>query len=197
VLPRADAADVLVSKSGLSLRNLRVHAIVGTDSARRKALLLAERPDLSVQSIRGNVDTRLKKLETGNYDALVIAAAGLERLGITERITERFDPKTFIPAPGQGILAVEIKQERRDIAKILDKIIHKPTALAAEIERAFSKAVGGGCQLPIGCYAVIDTESVHIYAVVGNADGSLVVRKSKGGRAADGKKLAEALAKEF
>ncbi len=196
VLPRADAADVLVSKSGSRLKDLKEHAVVGTDSVRRKALLLAARPDLIVKSIRGNVDTRLKKLETEDYDAIVIAAAGLARLGIGNRATERLDPKTFIPAPGQGVLAAEAKQNRPEIIEMLRGIVHTPAALAAEIEQTFSKAIGGGCKLPIGCYAEIRGKEVSVYVVVGTMDGNHIVRKSKSGRVADGKKIAENLAKE-
>lgn len=196
VLPRADAADVLISKSGEHLKGLREGAIVGTDSVRRKALILAERPDLIVNSIRGNVETRVKKLETEHYDAIVIAAAGLARLDMKDRITERFDPKIFIPAPGQGILAVEIKESRTELLELIKKIVHAPSAIAADIEQMFSNAVGGGCKLPVGCYAEIDGEKVAVYAVMGTMDGLHIVRRSQNGNSKDGKKIAEQLALE-
>jgi hydroxymethylbilane synthase len=196
-LPRADAADVLISKSGAHLSDLNDHSIVGTDSIRRKALLLAMRPDLIVESIRGNVDTRLKKLETERYDAIVIAAAGLKRLHLEDRITERFDPTVFIPAPGQGILAVELREDRIDLSDIVHEIEDAGTAIAAEIERIFSNTIGGGCKLPIGCYTEINNGNVSIHAVVGTMDGNHVVSKSVSGLSADGKKLAEGLAQDF
>jgi hydroxymethylbilane synthase len=136
----------------------------------------------------------------------------LERLGIKDRITERLDPTVFIPAPGQGILAVEIKKERTELLDMLDAIVHAPTSRAAEIERAFSNAIGGGCKLPVGCYAEIATsdvggatavaaQTVTVYAAVGNEEGSGngngLVRRSASGLLADGEKIAQALAKEF
>jgi hydroxymethylbilane synthase len=197
VLPRGDAADVLVSKNGVALNDLKERAVVGTDSVRRKMFLLAARPDLVIKSIRGNVDTRLKKLAAEDYDAIVIAAAGLERLCLEHHATERLDPKIFIPAPGQAILAVEVKNGRTDILEMINSIAHAPTAIAAEIERSFSAAVGGGCKLPVGCYAEIDGERVNIYAAIGNEAGDHIVRKFEHGAAADGKNLAQALAKKF
>lgn len=196
VLKRGDPADVLVSKNGEKLSGLKKAAVIGTDSIRRKAMLLAERPDLIVKSVRGNVDTRLKKLESEDYDAIVIAAAGLQRLGIADRITERFDPTKFIPAPGQAALAVQSKVSRIDIHNLVSAIVHSPTVSATRIEEAFSKAVGGGCKLPIGCYAEVDQDRVSIYAFLGNSDGTRVARRSSSGDLSDGMKLAAALAAE-
>ncbi len=196
VLKREDPADVLVSKSGLRLKDLREHAVVGTDSLRRKALLLDERPDLIVRSIRGNIDTRLKKLNTEDYDAIVIAAAGLNRLDLNNLASERFDPAIFLPAPGQGILAAEIHSNNAALGSMLSAIVHPPTALASHIEQAFSRAAGGGCKLPIGCYARVDGNKVDIYGSIGTPDGTSVIRRSSSGPSAEGLQLASNLAAE-
>lgn len=196
-LVRGNPADVLVAKSGGLLKDLRPGAIVGTDSVRRKASLLSLRPDLDVKSVRGNVETRLKKLEMEEYDAVVLAAAGLERLGLIGRATEHFPPATFVPAPGQGILAVQVKSGRHNLVDLIMSIQDSPTAAAAEIEQAFSRAVGGGCKQPVGCYAEVKGDAVVIHAAVGSMDGRQCLVKSKEGSVASGVALAEALAREF
>lgn len=196
VLERGDPRDVLISKSGASLAYLPNGATIGTDSVRRKVSLLAERPDLIVKSIRGNVDTRIKKLHEENYDAIVLAAAGLERLGMLNLATEFFDPMIFSIAPGQGILAAQARKDDTNL-ELLRAIQHESTRVAAEAEQAFSRAIGGGCKLPIGCYAKIEADVITIYGMTGSDDGKKVMKKSTSGLISEAVHLAEALAKEI
>ncbi|HUC31165.1 MAG TPA: hydroxymethylbilane synthase [Candidatus Paceibacterota bacterium] len=197
VLERADPRDVLISKSGLLLADLPHGAVIGTDSIRRKILLKERRSDLTVRSIRGNVDTRLKKLADEDYDALVLAAAGLARVGISSVITEFLDPAVFIPAIGQGALAAQVRKDRAELLEAVHGIEHAPTRIAAEAEQAFSTTVGGGCKLPIGCYARVEGDRITIDGFIGNADSYIIARKSTHGPARDGIRLAEELAKEL
>jgi hydroxymethylbilane synthase len=196
VLERGDARDVLIGKSGASLKQLSSGAIIGTDSVRRKALLLEERPDIVVQSIRGNIDTRLKKMATENYDAIVLAAAGLARAGLTDVPAEFLDSAVFVPAPGQGVLAAQARSDREEILLLLKEVEHGPTVTAAAIEQAFSQAIGGGCKLPIGCYALIEGNTVTIWAMVGELANGRVARKMATGLASEGIHIVKKMAEE-
>ncbi|MEW6231530.1 MAG: hydroxymethylbilane synthase, partial [Chloroflexota bacterium] len=155
VLEREDARDCLVSRHGLGLRQLPRGARVGTSSARRSAQLLALRPDLQIVPLRGNVDTRLRKAQSHEYDAVVLAAAGLIRLERTTEITEYLSFDVMLPDPGQGALAVEIRADDAALASLLAQINHPPTRAATTAERAFLRALGGGCRMPIGAYAEV------------------------------------------
>jgi hydroxymethylbilane synthase len=152
-LSREDARDVLITKHGDPLEKLPPGAVIGTDSIRRQVQMQQIRPDVHMQSLRGNVPTRLEKLATEPYDAIVLAAAGLKRLGIESRITQYFDPNEMTPSPGQGILAIQLKEGNEELQKLLAAINDDDAARAAHIERSFSKALGGGCKSPIGAYA--------------------------------------------
>ena len=152
-LPREDARDVLITKRGQSLEELPRGAIIGTDSSRRQIQMKALRPDVRMQSLRGNVLTRLQKLTSEPYDAIILAAAGLKRLGLEQRITRYLEPHEMTPAPGQGILAVQVKEGDTELHKLLAVINDVDAAHAARIERSFSKAMGGGCKSPTGAYA--------------------------------------------
>lgn len=152
-LEREDARDVLVSKNNSALDALPQGAVVGTDSLRRKVQLLALRSDLAVVSIRGNVPTRVQKLVSGDYDALVLAAAGLKRLGMEDTITQYFEVSDMTPAPGQGTLALEVRKDDTALATLLAAIQDADAAHASTIERSFSRAMGGGCKSPTGAYA--------------------------------------------
>ena len=154
VPPRADPSDALVTRHGRRLGELDLDALVGTGSARRDVLIREMRPDLRVVSIRGNVDTRLRKLAAGEVDALVLAVAGLIRLGRQEVITEILPPDVFVPAPGQGALAIQIRAEDRRVGEVVAALDDPPTRLAVEVERLFTESVGGGCRLPVGAYSV-------------------------------------------
>jgi hydroxymethylbilane synthase len=197
VLTRADPRDVLISNNGSTLLNLKQGAVVGTDSSRRRAQLLHLRPDIQVQSIRGNVDTRLRKLREEHYDAIVIAAAGLARLGMLDVITEYFESEKFIPAPGQGVLAAQVRSDDAELIELLRRIQDPATVAAVEAERAFIDTIGGGCKSPIGAYAMIEGNSLTLYAMTAREDGSNVSYASQSGAIADAVPLGVQLAKSM
>jgi hydroxymethylbilane synthase len=156
-LPRADARDALVIRGATagSIDKLRVGATVGTDSPRRTAFLLAARPDLQVRPLHGNVDTRLRRLDAGEADALVLACAGLDRLGRGDRIAQRIEPDRIPPAPGQGAIALQIRRDDARMLSLTAALDDRATRLAVETERALLREAGGGCRSPIGAYAEI------------------------------------------
>ena len=194
VLPRADPRDVLVSRSGL-LSEIPPNAVIGTDSARRRIQLLHHRPDLKIRSLRGNVQTRLRKFAEGEYYAVVLAAAGLVRLDLETEITEYLNPVAFVPAPGQGALAAETRAGDHELQALLKQIQDDPTVKTTAAERAFSAAVGGNCQLPVGSYARIEGERVIIQAVIADLKpGSQPCFDSISGPAAGATEAATALA---
>ncbi len=192
-LPRADPRDVLVSASGLGLRDLPPGARVGTSSLRRACQLRAARPDLDVRDIRGNVDTRLRKLHGGQYEAIVLAAAGLQRIDHADSITEYLDPAIMLPAVGQGALAVEICRGDEATAAYVAALDEAATRSAVQAERAFLARLGGGCKLPAAGYATVDGTQLHLAGLVGAADGRLV-HAAIAGDVADGARLGESLA---
>ncbi|MBI3660527.1 hydroxymethylbilane synthase [Candidatus Acetothermia bacterium] len=153
VLNRADPRDVLIARDGLKLAELPPGARIGTDSPRRRAQLLALRPDLQVVGLRGNVETRLRKLDAGQYDAIVLAAAGLMRLGLQSRLSEVLSTDILLPAPGQGALAIQVREGDTHLRAMVAEIDHAPTRTAVRAERAFLQRLGGGCRLPIAAYA--------------------------------------------
>ncbi|RAR78658.1 hydroxymethylbilane synthase [Paracidovorax anthurii] len=153
VMEREDPRDAFVSNRYADLAGLPHGAVVGTSSLRRQALLQALRPDLVIQPLRGNLDTRLRKLDEGQYDAIVLAAAGLKRLGLQERIRALFGPDEMLPAAGQGALGLEVRAERRDLIDALAPLAHAPTWLAVSAERAVSRAMGGSCSMPLAAHA--------------------------------------------
>lgn len=197
ITQREDPSDVLVSKNHVSLEDLSPGAIVGTDSSRRRVQVLRMRNDLTVTSVRGNVGTRLNKLYEGQYDALILAAAGLIRLGKQSEITQYFGPTTFIPAPGQGALAVESRTNDSERNVFIKKINHEPTAIATTAERAFAAMAGGGCKLPVGAYAVCYEDTFTLYGMLASLDGSQYITDSIGGPCSEAMKLGESLAKEM
>jgi len=172
VLPRADARDALAARDGLDLAALPSGARIGSDSARRAMQITALRPDVEVVSIRGNVDTRLRKVEAGEYDAAVLAVAGLQRLGLLERATQVFTLRELLPAVGQGVLAVQCRTGDVELVEYLAAVDDQPTRIAAEAERAFLRALGAGCRLPVGAYATVDGESVRLEGLLGDEQGS-------------------------
>ena len=175
---REDPRDALVGKR---LAELPDGCHVGTSSLRRAAQLRAIRPDLQIENIRGNVDTRLRKLDEGLYDAIVLASAGLRRLGWQDRITEMLDPKIMCPAVGQGALAIETRSDAGRAQEICARLNHAETRNAVTAERAVLASLGGGCQVPIGAYAVIRDHRVLLEAVVVSPDGGTVIRKQTSG----------------
>jgi hydroxymethylbilane synthase len=169
---RADARDVVVTRSGGPFAELPPGSKVGTSSLRRIVMLRALRPDLDYVPIRGNVDTRLKKCKDGMVDAVVLARAGLLRLGLEDRATEIFDPSQCLPAVGQGALAIERRADDAEVAAVLDALTHDDTAVAVAAERGVMKAADGSCQVPIAAYAVRDGERLYLRAMLADADGS-------------------------
>ncbi|MET3105710.1 hydroxymethylbilane synthase [Oxalobacteraceae bacterium GrIS 1.18] len=172
VLERADARDALVSSHYASLNELPAGAIVGTSSLRRQAALMAAYPHLIIKPLRGNLDTRLRKLDQGDYAAIILAAAGLQRLGMPERIRSYLEPEQSLPSAGQGAMAIEIADQRPELAEWLAPLNHDASALAVHAERAVSKAFGGSCQIPLAAYATLDGDSMYLRAFVATPDGS-------------------------
>lgn len=178
VLERTDPYDALIVREGAGdLSSLPAGARVGTSSLRRRAQLLAARPDLEVADLRGNVDTRLRKLRSGEYDAVVLAAVGLARLGFGEQIGQRLPFDLMLPAPGQGALAVECRADDRAVLELLRSLHHRPTWAAVAAERAFLSGLGGGCSVPVAAYAEEPEEAVlRLHGLVASLDGRRVVR---------------------
>jgi hydroxymethylbilane synthase len=176
---REDPRDVIVSRSGGGLVDLPRGANVGTSSVRRICQLHARRSDLRLTPLRGNVDTRLRKLDTGELDAIVLAAAGLVRLGHEDRISERLDVKTCLPAIGQGVLGLETRAGDLDTIDLVRRALHDAeSAVCVEAERAFLSRLEGGCQTPIACHAVIERETLRVDGLVGDLDGKEIIRDS-------------------
>lgn len=173
VMEREDPRDAWVSSRYADLDALPPGAVVGTSSLRRMALLRALRPDLKIEALRGNLDTRLKKLDDGQYDGIVLAAAGLKRLGLGARIRTTFTPEQMLPAAGQGALGIEVRSDRADVVDILAPLLHVPTWLAVSAERAVSRVMGGSCSMPLAAYATLNGDVLHIRATWGDPDGVL------------------------
>jgi len=191
---REDPRDAMV---GRSLDALASKAKVGTSSLRRAAQLRAKRPDLEIENIRGNLDTRLRKLDEGQYDAIVLASAGLRRLGWENRITELLDPEIMCPAVGQGALAVETRADGGEAELLAKRLDHRESRIAVTAERAVLAALGGGCQVPIGAYATVDGEVVQIRAIIVSPDGTEIIRKRAGGASRDAAVIGRALGEEL
>jgi hydroxymethylbilane synthase len=197
VLQREDARDAFVSNDYDSLEALPQGAVVGTSSLRRQALIAARFPQLVVRPLRGNLDTRLGKLDRGEYAAIILAAAGLKRLGLPQRIRCLLEPEQSLPAPGQGAMAIEIPAGREDLRKLLAPLNHEATARAVAAERMVSRVFGGSCQIPLAAYATIDGNALHMRAMVATPDGKRIARAEAIGAAdapeALGEKVAHAL----
>jgi len=201
VMEREDPRDAFVSPRYANLAALPQGAVVGTSSLRRVALLRALRPDLKIEPLRGNLDTRLRKLDEGQYDAIVLAAAGLKRLKLEDRIRDIFEPEVMLPAAGQGALGIEVRTDGADITAALTPLIHQPTWLAVAAERAVSRAMGGSCSMPLAAFATLQGEVLTINAAWGDTDNKLpLVRASATGPVTDqasaaalGLRVAEAL----
>jgi len=191
---REDPRDAIV---GRRLSELPEHARMGTSSLRRAAQLRVLRPDLEVENIRGNLDTRLRKLDEGQYDAIVLASAGLRRLGWDQRIAELLDPEAMCPAVGQGALAVETRDDNGPAQLITKTLDHADTRTAVTAERAVLASLGGGCQVPIGAYATVDHHSVCLRAIVVSPDGAEIVRKKSNGPRADAAAMGRALGEKL
>ena len=204
VMEREDPRDAFVSNRFESLDVLPHGAVVGTSSLRRMALLQALRPDLRIEPLRGNLDTRLRKLDEGQYDAIVLAAAGLKRLGLQSRIRLEFDPSVMLPAAGQGALGIEVRSDRTDVIAALAPLVHQTSWLAVAAERAVSRAMGGSCSMPLAAYATLAQDRLTIDAAWGDTEGRLpLVRVSLSGPVSDldsaadlGQRVAEELTRQ-
>ena len=173
VMEREDPRDAFVSPHYASLAQLPQGAVVGTSSLRRQVLLHALRPDLKIVPLRGNLDTRLRKLDEGQYDAIVLAAAGLKRLKMDERIRSIFEPEEMLPAAGQGALGIEIRSDREDLRLALQSLVDMPTWLRITAERAVSRGMGGSCSVPLAAYATLEGDTLFIRAAWGDPEGKL------------------------
>ncbi|MEA3174775.1 MAG: hydroxymethylbilane synthase [Gammaproteobacteria bacterium] len=198
VLTRADARDALVTKGGVArLEDLPQAARLGTSSLRRQAQLRALRPDLKIEALRGNVDTRLRKLDEGGMHAIVLACAGLIRLGLESRITARLDPKLCLPAVTQGIIGIECRDGDSRTSELLLALEDPATRLVMQAERAFSRRLGGSCQSPIAAYAELHADRIELHGLVAEPDGSRLLRDTLKGSHDDpealGLRLAERL----
>jgi hydroxymethylbilane synthase len=194
---REDARDALVSRSGARLAELPAGAVVGTGSLRRQAQLKWARRDLGVAAVRGNVDTRLKKLDHGDFDALLLASAGLRRLGLAGLITEFLPPEIMCPAVGQGALAIEAREDSPSVLKIVELLDHPATHQAVRAERALLLNLGGGCQLPIAAHATLSADSLRMVGVVASPDGSKLIRAEDSGSAAEPESLGARVAEDL
>jgi len=172
VMEREDPRDALVSPQYESLAALPLGAVVGTSSLRRVVLLRAARPDLKIEPLRGNLDTRLRKLDEGQYDAIVLAAAGLKRLGLASRIRQVFEPTLMLPAAGQGALGIEVRADRTDLLAALAPLAHQPSWLAVSAERAVSRAMGGSCSMPLAAHATLDGDTLSLNAAWGDPEAA-------------------------
>ena len=194
---RAPANDALISAGGAPLDGLPEGARIGTSSPRRAAQLLAFRPDLRTESIRGNVDTRIRKLREGHYDAIVLALAGLVRLGLDGEVTQVLPFDVMLPAPGQGALGLEMRAGNAEVASLLALVADPAATACTAAERTLLQALGGGCSLPLGAHATLDGDTLTLRAALLSLDGTAAARGERTGPAADPDALAHALADDL
>jgi hydroxymethylbilane synthase len=197
VLDRADARDALVTGKAAGLDDLPRGARVGTSSLRRQAQLLAARPDLKIETLRGNVDTRLRRHDAGEMDAIVLACAGLTRLGLESRITARLDPKICLPAVAQGVIGIECRGADQRTLDLVSALDHPAVRIAMDAERAFAHRLGGSCQSPIAAHARLEGGRLMLEGLVAEPDGSRLLRDSASGNREDPVALGELLAERI
>jgi hydroxymethylbilane synthase len=194
MLERANHADALVSPRGEQLSDLPQGALIGSSSLRRQAQLKMMRPDLRIEPLRGNVNTRLAKLDNGDYDAIILAAAGLERLEFHDRISQLFMPDEMLPAAAQGVVGIECLDAATELRGVLAQLNHPTSVQTTLAERAIARVLEASCQSPVATYAVVDGDALTVTALVAMPDGSESIRDSVSGRAADAEALGEQLA---
>jgi len=199
ICAREDPSDAFVSERFTSLDALPEGSVVGTSSLRRECQLRARRPDLTIKFLRGNVNTRLRKLEAGEYDAIILASAGLVRLGFTTRIAQRLAVEDSLPAGGQGAVGIELRVDDVEVGRLLQPLHHTATAQCVTAERALNRRLQGGCQVPIACYAehVGSAGQLWLRGLVGRPDGSLVLRAEASAPAVDAEKLGFRVAEDL
>lgn len=194
MMKRANCRDALITRSGEKLNDLPQGASIGTSSLRRQAQLKMLRPDVRVTPLRGNVNTRLEKLENGDYDAIVLAAAGLERLGLEHHIAQQFSVSEMLPAAAQGVLGIECLENNPALRELLAQLTDISTARTTDAERAIARVLQASCQSPVAAYATIDNETLTLTALVAHPDGTRSVKDVISGDARDAASLGEALA---
>ncbi len=197
ICEREDPRDAFVSNHFNQIDELPQGAVVGTSSLRRQCQLRAARPDLVIRDLRGNVNTRLAKLDAGEYDAIILAAAGLKRLEMAHRIAAFIEPEQSLPANGQGAVGIECRLDDHELHALLAPLEHPETRIRVLTERAMNRALQGGCQVPIGAYALVQGEEVWLRGLVGSPDGSRVIRDEIRGPLAEGEALGHALAQRL
>jgi len=199
VLPRGDVRDALISSKSIKLEDLtkRNDLVIATSSLRRTAHLLRLNPDLNIKDIRGNVNTRVKKMEDGYCDVMLMAAAGLQRLEMDEYISDTLDPEVVIPAVSQGAIAIQTRENDNFVSSVINQINHEQTFLATRAERIFLRMLEGGCQIPIGCYSKINGDNFSIKGFLSYIDGTEIIEETLTGKLEDADQLAEKLANIF
>ncbi|WP_031945557.1 hydroxymethylbilane synthase [Acinetobacter pittii] len=197
ICEREDPFDAFVSNQFEKFADLPQGAKVGTSSLRRKSQILKQRPDLQIIDLRGNVGTRLAKLDEGQYDAIILASAGLKRLGLSERIRHCLTPDISLPAVGQGALGLECRAADQDVLALIQPLLHEETDICVRAERAFNAYLEGGCQVPIAGYATLQNGKIHIEGRVGSADGQTLLRAELTDEANNAQQLGENLARNL
>lgn len=197
ITEREDPRDVLVSKKNITLAGLPKGARIGTSSLRRQAQLLHYRPDFQIVPLRGNVNTRLQKLEMENLDAIVLAAAGMKRMDWETKVTEYLPPEISLPAIGQGALGIECRRKDPFINELITCLNHEPTATVVYAERVFLRKLGGGCQIPLACYGRIQNSVLSLTGLVSTPDGKKLIRADRTGKSDQGEKLGLELAEQL
>jgi hydroxymethylbilane synthase len=197
ILERGNPADALLAAHGASLGTLPEGARIGSSSLRRQAQILALRPDVTVGPLRGNVDTRIRKLDEGEFDAIVLAAAGLERLHLQHRISEQLPPEQMLPAAGQGAIGIECREDDRQLRELLAGLDHAATRATTTAERAVQHRLQANCSSPVASYAILEGNRLTLDALVARADGSEILRRQTVGRADEAESLGMRLADEL
>ena len=197
VMERANCADVLVGRDGARLDDLGAGARIGSSSLRRAAQLRMLRPDLRIEPLRGNVNTRLAKLERGDYDAIVLAAAGLERLGLTAHVSQQFSPDEMLPAAAQGVVGIECREADAPLKRLLGRLTHAPTALTTAAERAIARELHASCHSPVAAHAILDGNDITVTALVAMPAGDPAIRRSIRGPAERAEALGIELARQM
>ncbi|MCH9025805.1 MAG: hydroxymethylbilane synthase [Proteobacteria bacterium] len=197
IMQREDPRDALVSDRADRISQLTEGAAVGTSSLRRQCQLLHLRPDLDIQPLRGNVETRLKRIDEGQFQAIILAVAGLKRLDLEHRITARIEPSEMLPAIGQGAIGIQCRLDDQELIENLAALNHADTKTRVDAERGFSRRLGGSCQSPIAGYAVLDGDKLVMTGRVGMPDGSLIIEGSRTGARKDAERIGAGLAEEL
>ena len=197
ITKREDPRDALLTRNNVTFNNLPKGANVGTSSLRRQAQLMHVRPDFVIHQLRGNVDTRLRKLKEGQFDAIILAAAGVKRLGLADNVSEYIDPEISLPAIGQGALGIECRVDDRELNDLIAFFNHADTRTCVTGERALLRRLEGGCQVPIACYGQIKGGALHLTGLVGSVDGKRIIKDSLEGAPEKAEKLGVTLAEKL